>query len=207
MNVEQSSVKRIAKKALLLAALVPAVAVAVPSVAAVGAVVGAGSLVYGFGKCIQKVPLPPTGSSAIDTYNIGVNMTTPINQMPNAPMRKQIGAAARLIPMGVVMLPFVVISCAVTFGVGTAAIAGRVAYRVVKSMPIKPFPAPKQQPHTANCPICLDDCDTMLTTKCGHEFCLDCFKRHYEYTGHKVTNIQGTCECPMCRAVVVGAEL
>ena len=52
-----------------------------------------------------------------------------------------------------------------------------------------------------NCPICLETLNSnqgLVTTKCNHQFCIDC------YTKHSLRG--GDISCPMCRQEIMACE-
>jgi hypothetical protein len=86
-------------------------------------------------------------------------------------------------------------------------VIGKNVYNIIHNKPLKPIKLSHTQSlHVVDCPICLHNCENVITTKCGHEFCLECFKTHIYNTGHDVDDVY-TCECPTCHAVVVAAKL
>ena len=52
-----------------------------------------------------------------------------------------------------------------------------------------------------NCPICLETLNSnqgLVTTKCNHQFCIDC------YTKHSLRG--GDISCPMCRQEIIACD-
>ena len=87
--------------------------------------------------------------------------------------------------------------------------AEELSTRLMSSFPPAPVPAPSMinnmEAPTDSCVICLEDLDTLPSSKlpCGHVLHCHCLK---EYLSHKFTN-RNTVPCPMCRTTIASESL